>query len=107
MVHWLRHHDFTAEGPSSIPGQGTKISQATWDNQKKKKERWKIRIVNKKEIMSTMGKNKISQSIKYTKKRTKENTIENCHLERKNGGKKAIRENGEGKRNWRVRGEVY
>ena len=39
MVHWLRHHDFTAEGPSSIPGQGTKISQATWDNQKKKKRK--------------------------------------------------------------------
>ena len=30
---------FTAEGPGSIPGQGTKILQATLCDQKKKRER--------------------------------------------------------------------
>ena len=29
VVQWLGLHAFTAEGPGSIPGQGTKISQAT------------------------------------------------------------------------------
>ena len=28
MVQWLRLSAFTAEGPGSIPGQGTKIPQA-------------------------------------------------------------------------------
>ena len=29
MVQWLGLHAFTAKGPGSIPGQGTKIPQAT------------------------------------------------------------------------------
>ena len=37
MIQWLGLGAFTAEGPGSIPGQGTKIPQATWRGQKKKK----------------------------------------------------------------------
>ena len=29
-VQWLGLHAFTAEGPGSISGRGTKISQAVW-----------------------------------------------------------------------------
>ena len=29
VVHWLGFHAFTAKGPGSIPGQGTKILQAS------------------------------------------------------------------------------
>ena len=36
VVQWLALHAFTAEGPGSIPGQGTKIPQAAWHGQKKK-----------------------------------------------------------------------
>ena len=36
-VQWLRLHTSTAGGTDSIPGQGTKIPQATWHSQKKKK----------------------------------------------------------------------
>ena len=36
-VQWLGPHAFTAKGLSSIPGQGTKILQATQLGQKKKK----------------------------------------------------------------------
>ena len=32
-VLWLRLHAFTARGPGSIPGRGTKIPLATWDGQ--------------------------------------------------------------------------
>ena len=32
-------HAFTAEGPGSIPGQGTEIPQATWGSKKKKKKK--------------------------------------------------------------------
>ena len=35
-VQWLGLHSFTAEGPGSIPGWGTKIPQAAWHSPKKK-----------------------------------------------------------------------
>ena len=37
MVQWLGLHTFTAEGASSIPGQGAEIPQATLQQKKKKK----------------------------------------------------------------------
>ena len=37
MVQWLRLRASTEGGAGWIPGQGTKISQATWHSQKKKK----------------------------------------------------------------------
>ena len=37
VVQWLRLSAFTAEDTGSNPGPGTKISQAIWGNQKKKK----------------------------------------------------------------------
>ena len=37
VFQWLGLHAFTAEGPGSIPGQGTKIPQAVSRGQKKKK----------------------------------------------------------------------
>ena len=37
MVPWLEQHAVTAKGPGSFPGWGTKISQAAWHSQKKKK----------------------------------------------------------------------
>ena len=38
-VQWLGVGTFTAEGPGSIPGQGTKIpQQATWCGKKERKE---------------------------------------------------------------------
>ena len=37
VVQWLGLHALTAEGPGSIPGQGTKIPQATGCGEKKKK----------------------------------------------------------------------
>ena len=36
-VQWLRLHTVTAEVTGSIPGQVTKIPQAAWCSQKKKK----------------------------------------------------------------------
>ena len=44
MVQWLRLHDSTAGSTGLIPGQGTKILQAAWHSQrkKKKKERKKL-----------------------------------------------------------------
>ena len=39
MVQWLGLRASTAGGTGSIPGQGTKILQATWRGQKKKKMR--------------------------------------------------------------------
>ena len=35
MVQWLGLRAFTAEGPGSVPGQGTKIPQAARHGQKK------------------------------------------------------------------------
>ena len=37
-VQWLRLHASTAWGTGSFPGQGTKIPQAAWPSQKKKKK---------------------------------------------------------------------
>ena len=37
VVLWLRFHASNAGGKDSIPGQGTKIPQAVWHGQKKKK----------------------------------------------------------------------
>ena len=37
VVQWLGLRAFTTEGAGSIPGQGTKIPQATRRNQNKKK----------------------------------------------------------------------
>ena len=37
-VQWLGLRTLTAEGPGSIPGWGTKILQAVWHYQKKKKK---------------------------------------------------------------------
>ena len=38
-AQWLALCDFTAQGPGSIPGWGTKILQATQSSQKKKKKK--------------------------------------------------------------------
>ena len=38
-VQWLGVHALTAEGPGSIPSRGTKISEAVWRRQKKKKKK--------------------------------------------------------------------
>ena len=40
-VQWLGLGAFTAKGPGSIPGWGTKIPEATWGDQKKKKKGYK------------------------------------------------------------------
>ena len=45
-VQWLGLHAFTAEGLGSIPGQGTKILQATLCNQKKEKRKKRMRDWN-------------------------------------------------------------
>ena len=39
VVQWLGFHASTAGGQGSIPGQGTKIPQAAWHGQKKKKKK--------------------------------------------------------------------
>ena len=39
VVQWLRCHTFTAKVPGSILGQGTRIPQAMWCSQKKKKKK--------------------------------------------------------------------
>ena len=39
VVQWLRLGAFTAEGPGSIRGWGTKIPQATWWHSQKKKKK--------------------------------------------------------------------
>ena len=41
MVQWLGLHAFAAKGEGSIPGLETKILQARWSSQKKKKEKEK------------------------------------------------------------------
>ena len=38
-VQWLGLCTFTAEGPGSTPAWGTKILQAAWTGQKKKKKK--------------------------------------------------------------------
>ena len=42
VVQWLRLCSSTSGGLGSIPGQGTKISHATWHGQKKKKEEGRV-----------------------------------------------------------------
>ena len=42
-VQWSEHHAFTAEGTSSVPGQGAKVLQAVQHSQKKKKKKRKKR----------------------------------------------------------------
>ena len=37
MVQWLGLQALTVEGPDLIPGRGTKIPQASWFKQEKKK----------------------------------------------------------------------
>ena len=39
VVQWLGFCTFTAEGPGLIPGRGTKIPQAAWCCQKKKRKK--------------------------------------------------------------------
>ena len=41
MVQWLGLQAFTAKGPGSIPGWGTKVTQAVRHGRKKKKEKKK------------------------------------------------------------------
>ena len=53
MVQWLGLQAFTAEGPGSIPGQGTKIPQATRHGQERKKER-RYRNTDKQKIRVTL-----------------------------------------------------
>ena len=38
VVHWLRHHTFTAEDTGLIPGWGTKILHALRYSQKKREQ---------------------------------------------------------------------
>ena len=45
MVQGLGLSAFTAEGPGSVPGWGTKILQASRRGQKKKKDQWKRDIL--------------------------------------------------------------
>ena len=42
MFQWLGPHTFKAKGAGSIPGQGTKIPQAKWHGQKKKKQKARL-----------------------------------------------------------------
>ena len=46
-VQWLGVHAFTAEGPGSIPGLGTKILRATQCSQKKERKKEKKSILIK------------------------------------------------------------
>ena len=43
-VQWLRCGTFTTIGLESIPGQGTKISEALWHHKKKKKKKKKNQL---------------------------------------------------------------
>ena len=47
-VQWLGFHAFTAENMGSIPGRGTKIPQAAWHSQERKRKltfrKWFSRI---------------------------------------------------------------
>ena len=44
MVQWLGLGASTAGGTGSILGRGTKIPQAMWHGQKKKKGGWKLSV---------------------------------------------------------------
>ena len=52
MVQWLELSAFTAKGPGSIPGQGTKIPQALHGGQKKKKKKKKRRVAKQLQVMT-------------------------------------------------------
>ena len=41
VMQWLGFCAFTAKGPGSTPGQGTKIQQAAWSKQKQNKMKQK------------------------------------------------------------------
>ena len=43
VIQWLGLHAFTAQGPGSIPGRGTKIPHATRRGQKIKENKIKIK----------------------------------------------------------------
>ena len=45
VVQWLGVRALTAEGPVSMPGQGTKIPQAVWHGQKETKQKNKKQTV--------------------------------------------------------------
>ena len=45
-VQWLGLRSSTAGGMGSIPGQGAKIPQATWCNQKTKKQNKKTTVTS-------------------------------------------------------------
>ena len=47
MVQWLGLCAFTSKGLGSIPGQGTKILQGAWHDQKKKRFNEIIGVENK------------------------------------------------------------
>ena len=47
-VQWLGLDTFTAESVGSIPGRGTKILQAAWHGQKKKKKKKLIQKCSRK-----------------------------------------------------------
>ena len=54
MIQWLRLHAFNAEAAGPILGQATKIPQARWFNQKKKRDSEpKLGILRK--IMEGLG----------------------------------------------------
>ena len=47
-VQWLGFRTLTAEGPGSIPGQGTKTPQPTWPKKTKNQKNREIEILKKK-----------------------------------------------------------
>ena len=57
-VQWLRLHAFTAKGTGSIPGQRTKIPQAAWCSQKRKRKKEND---EKEDIKGNRGERKGSQ----------------------------------------------
>ena len=44
-VQWLRLNTLTAKGPGSIPGQATKIPQATWPKKQNKTLEWEYIVL--------------------------------------------------------------
>ena len=51
-VQWLQFGVFTAEGPGSIPGSGTKIPEATWCRQGKKKSPREIQQAQQEQMLA-------------------------------------------------------
>ena len=52
-IQWLRLCTFTAGGPNSIPGQGTKIPCATWNGKKVEKRKKKLSLYQKIKALNT------------------------------------------------------